>query len=137
MDPFKRFSIQRKTQLLTKSDQWYDDARFLHRAGRYEAFLYLGSFAIECLLKAALWHRRHEERIRGLLFAHELDGLMAANPELSLAWDREGGEVHQRFVQICTWNVRIRYNPRKVDRGTADRFMTCLCEVRQWLGDRI
>ncbi|HOW18227.1 MAG TPA: HEPN domain-containing protein [Phycisphaerae bacterium] len=136
-DPFRRFSLTKKSQLTTKSDQWFDDARFLHQSARYAAALYLGGFVIECLLKAALWERRQEPDVRRLLYSHELDDLLAALPVLAREMERDPVGVQEEFVQICNWNVRIRYNPLRVDKRDCDDFVRRLTEVRTWLRDRV
>jgi hypothetical protein len=98
--------------------------------------MYLAGFAIECLLKAALWARRAESDVRRLLFSHELEALRDKNPVLSMQMDRDP-TVSEMFAKVCGWNVYIRYNPKRVDKREAEQFMAHLTEVWQWLRDRV
>ena len=137
-DPFAQFAVSKKTQLTTKSDQWFDDAKFLHvKAKRYGAALYLGGFVIECLLKAALWDRREERRVWDLLFSHDLTALLELNASLARSLRSDRQNRYEQFVRLSNWNVRVRYNPRPVRKEDADDFMRRLQEVRQWLRNRI
>lgn len=136
-DPFAEFNIRRATQLVTKSDQWFDDVQFLYGSRRYAAALYLGGFVIECLLKARLWPRRFEPKIRPLLFSHRLGELLKADVNLSSALKSDPHAPYEQFVHLSTWTVRVRYNPRGIDPQDAAGFLRRLREVRLWLRDRI
>jgi hypothetical protein len=136
-DPFAPFQITKKSQLTTKSDQWLDDSGYLRKSERYAAALYLGGFVIECLLKASLWDRRFEPQIRPLLHSHDLSALRAANTELDRRMQADRLGVHEQFVRLSNWTVRVRYNPRRVARQDADDFMRRLKEVRGWLRTRV
>ena len=135
---FSSFGITKASQLKTKSDQWFEDVQFLFRNERYSAAVYLGGFVIECLLKASLWSRRQDDAIRSLIFrSHDLPRLLHANSALERDMQRDKLRNHAHFVQISSWHVRIRYNPRQVHREDADAFLAHLREVRTWLRDRI
>lgn len=137
-DPFAPFAVTKKTQLATCSDQWFKDVEFLCRqTKRYRAALYLGGFVIECLLKAALWERRWEKRVRGLLFSHDLTALLEVNPRLAKALRSDRQNRYEQFVRLSTWTVKVRYNPKPVRQEDAGDFMRRLKEVRQWLRKRI
>ncbi|MGD2110216.1 MAG: hypothetical protein PVI86_12610 [Phycisphaerae bacterium] len=131
-DPFARFAVTRPSQLVTKSDQWYDDARFLHRSKRYAAAMYLGGFVVECLLKRALWGRRSEPAVRKLFFAsHDLAELLDANKDLASRMQADRTRAYDQFVQLTSWTVRFRYNPRKPHADDARVFMRRLKETRE------
>jgi hypothetical protein len=136
-DPFAPFQVTKKSQLTTKSDQWFDDAEHLRKAERYAAALYLGGFVVECLLKASLWDRRFESHVRPLLYSHDLSALRAANGALDGEMQADRLGVHEQFVRLSNWTVRVRYNPRKVARQDAEDFMRRLKEVRGWLRSRV
>lgn len=138
-DPFAPFRVSRPTQIVTKSDQLFKDVEFLYKQKRFALVLYLGGFVVECLLKAALWKRRHERGVRELLFGHDLARLLAASPVLSrdMERDRLGAYNYFYFVRVSSWHVGIRYNPKQVAPEDADAFLTQLREVRRWLRNRI
>lgn len=137
-NPFAPLAVTKKTQLATSSDQWFNDAQFLHKqTRRYRAALYLGGFAIECLLKAALWDRRRESRVRDLLFSHDLTALLEVNSRLAAALRADRQNRYEQFVRLSTWNVKVRNNPGRIDQEDADDFMRRLKELRRWLRDRI
>lgn len=136
-DPFSRFGVTKRTQLITKSDQWFDDTQFVYRAERLSAALYLGGFVLECLLKAALWERRTEDRVRNLLFSHDLSGLLEANTDLASTMRADPLGRYEQFVKLSSWTVRFRYNPKRIDPEDARIFLDRLKEVRAWLRSRI
>lgn len=136
-DLFQRFQIARATQLTTKSDQWYEETLLAQQRERYSLTLYLGGFVIECLLKASLWSRRFEPRVRALLFAsHDLAALLATNPALSRGLEGDLS-VHSSFVRLTSWHVRFRYNPKRATREDAGEFLRRLREVRLWLRGKV
>jgi len=137
-DPFAPFQVTKKSQLTTKSDQWFADTEYLHKSKRYAAALYLGGFVIECLLKASLWDRRFDAKVRPLLFrSHDLGELREANTALDVQMQADRLRVHEQFVRLSSWTVRVRYNPKRVATQDAKDFMRRLKEVREWLRPRI
>jgi HEPN domain-containing protein len=137
-DPFATFAIKRKAQLITKSDQLFADTRFLFKSKRHAAALYLGGFVVECLLKAAVWKRRHEKKIGQLLYSHNLTALLEHNSGLAENIRRaDAGAIYIQFVRLSNWNVRFRYNPAPVAYKDAEDFMRRLSEVRAWLRNRV
>ena len=133
-DPFIPFRVRKKTQLTTKSDQWFKDAKYLHeKAKRYDAAVYLGGFVVECLLKAALWARRREKQVEVLLYSHDLTRLLEVNVSLANRLRAEPQDLYQQFVRVANWNVGIRYNPAAIQKADADDFMRRLKEVQEWL----
>ena len=134
-----QFSITKASQLREKSNQWFRETEFLFRNERRAAFVYLGGFVIECLLKYALWPQRHRPEIRKLLWgSHDLDKLLAAcgalERELSKPpWDG----VRESFEFLKSWSVRIRYNPKCPSAHDVRDYRRRLSEVRQWLLGRI
>src|SRR4051794_16242384 len=108
-DPFAQFNVHKPSQLITKSDQWFEDVLFVYRGKRHAATLYLGGFVIECLLKARLWHRRFEPRIRSLLFSHDLGRLLDADVDLAQSLKVGRSAPYKQFVQLSAWTVRVRY----------------------------
>ena len=84
------------------------DVEFLYRNGRYAAALYLGGFVVECLLKAALWRRRFEARMRSLLFrSHDLGELLDASVPLPEALSRETQGLTDGFRVLAGWSVQM------------------------------
>lgn len=135
---FAPFCIQRKNQLIAKSDQWFNDVGYLYKGERFSASIYLGGFVVECLLKAALWPRRFEEAIRRLLYAsHDLTDLLEANPTLAQSLRNDNTGNYELFVRLSNWNVRVRYNPTRIGKQDADKFMRQLTEIRRWLRGKV
>jgi HEPN domain-containing protein len=136
-EPFAHFGVTKASQLVTKSDQWFSDVQLLYRNGRYAAALYLGGFVIECLLKAALWNRRFEGRIRSILYgSHDLERLLGLNAELRQAYLAAPARLRESFSELSAWTVRVRYNPRRPSAADAEAFVGRLREVRAWLRQR-
>jgi len=123
---------------VTKSDQWFDEAKFLFRHQRYTPVMYLGGFVVECLLKAAMWDRRTNSKIRSLIFgSHDLETLLEASPFLAAQMEKDPLGIYMHFVRISNWNVRIRYNPKLVVQDDAKDFLGNLREVRKWLRNKL
>ncbi len=102
------------------------EAGVLRANGLYAGAVYLGGYAVECYLKAAICHTLGWDQLRGTFKTHDLESLM-----LHSGFDAElrgHPQLVEYFAKICeTWaleradNVRYRC-PTDDDEGTAKRF---------------
>lgn len=151
------FHKQRLTpsQLRAVADRRLDDAVYLrqsNRTARANGAIYMGGFAIECLLKALLLERHpnlgrptdrarlsiSDAEVHELLYSHELDAMLLFLPEIEkklriLGRDR-GYSLWERFRAVCEeWTVYVRYSPKQATIAEAHAFLAIIQEVRQWL----
>jgi hypothetical protein len=135
LEELARFAITKPSQLREKSNQWFDDADFLHQHCRWSALIYLGGFVVECSLKSVLWPRRTEPRVGRLLWhSHDLGALLAECAALD--WEIQKpqfADVLSSFQFLASWTVRIRYNPKRPSAADARAYWQQLKEVRRWL----
>ena len=142
------------SQLRTVADRRFDDAKYLleSRRNKYaNGSMYLVGFVVECRLKARLVETRPEvvhhdarageeqRRLRALLFGHDLDGLLAAVPEVIRSIQRDTSEETARRLirhlqQVCgTWSIFARYSSRQESIQEARIFFQKVAELRSWL----
>ncbi len=142
-------------QLRAVAEKRFADAMCLLESGKAEranGAIYMGGFAIECLLKALMLERRpnlqspvdpaklskRDLAVFSLLYRHELDAMIAYVPELEkkLAGIRtpSGRSVWQEFQAICEqWTVFARYSPKNAKLDRAARYLETIKEVKKWL----
>ena len=114
--------------------------------------MYLGGFAVECLLKARLLRKhtwlqrpasvrrpsaRQAELLRLCYQSHDLEQILSHLPEVSetlrAAEQRGLGRLNQSLKKVCTWTVYARYSPRQTTMAEASRFLNQIKELTQWL----
>ncbi|MBN1344080.1 MAG: hypothetical protein JXQ73_15450 [Phycisphaerae bacterium] len=146
----------RPTQLRTVADRRFDDADALRRTrknARANGAMYLGGFAVECLLKAKLLEKfawlqstgsseglsRDDRRLWSLCYrSHELDAILAKLPEVrdrvSRMEQRGSNRLSQALKSICaSWTVYARYSPSSADMDEAEGFLEQIKELMPWL----
>jgi HEPN domain-containing protein len=122
------------------------DAQALYEAGRFRDCVYLGGYAIECLLKQRLMLRfgcvhlgelDDELRRRGLLpshltvFTHQLSLLLElADPSGRI---RKDGTAWPAFVLVNRWVPAWRYNPREPGSEEAEAFLGSVDAASHWI----
>ena len=105
------------------------EAKALLRAGHYTGAVYLGGYAVECYLKAAICATLRWDSLLGMFKTHDLDGLVRySGLEKDLSEDEKVLE-NFRFV-VGMWKVvdddSVRYRaPSKsqIDESTARDFL--------------
>lgn len=125
----------RPTQLRTVADRRFDDANALRQTGknaRANGAIYLGGFAIECLLKAKLldefpWlqsagpsedRSKSDRHLWSLCYrSHDLDAILAKLPavtqRVSSMEQRTSNRLLQSLRSICAgWTIQARYSPQ-------------------------
>lgn len=121
--------------------QRLDDALFLLDGKRTNAAIYLGGYAVECILKALIvvttpTDRRTEivESFRGAR-AHSLDWLRDE-------YRQRGGPgfpptIAQAFQRVRTWGTHWRYEPGGIPLRDAQAFLKATDELLQWADGRL
>ena len=111
-------------------DARVQEAEALLDAGHYVGAVYLGGYAVECYLKAAICHRLRWTDLLETFKTHDLDGLIrhsGLEPEL-----HENTATFENFQRIVgTWDIlgknSVRYrNPSEFDQSTAEFFLKCV-----------
>jgi hypothetical protein len=137
------------------ADRRFDDAQVLRETGlnaRANGAIYMGGFAIECLLKAMLldkykWledsrypERRSatEQRMWWLCHrSHDLEAILSYLPEvrqkLSCGEQRGAPRLSQSLKSVCSWTIFARYSPAAADMNDARIFLDQIRELKSWL----
>lgn len=119
-------------------DERLREARALLEAGCFAGAVYIGGYAVECYLKAAICRRLGWDQLLGVFRTHDLEGLLLYT---GLNFELESQIlVYANFRQIVgLWNDRsgeavVRYwDPARVDENTAKTFIDCLNGVPEGL----
>ncbi len=119
-------------------DERLREAKALLEAGCFAGAIYVGGYAVECYLKAAICRRLNWDHLLGAFKTHDLAGLLLYT---GLASELEDEIlVYLNFRKIVgLWNddrgeIAVRYrDPSNVDGDTARTFMDCLLEVPEGL----
>jgi HEPN domain-containing protein len=128
------------------------DAQLLCEAGRYAAAIYLGGYAVECYLKAAICKSLDWVELLGAFKTHDLEGLLKysgfdrqlrSSPDVLESFSRStklwsGQDTNGRAAEP----TGIRYSlPAEFDKQRADDFFKWLNDpdagVIPWLRNRI
>lgn len=144
-------------QLRAVAERRFEDADALRRTGknaRANGAMYLGGFAIECLLKARLLRKytflqkarsteRLSEKERSLWSlcyrSHDLADILEQLPEVfeELSAD-PAKQKSQRLMgglrSICEqWTIFARYSPKTTTMDLATNFLNMIKDVKEWL----
>ncbi len=104
-----------------------EEARVLHRAGKYAGAVYLAGYAVECELKVAICRTLRWSELRRTFMTHDLESLL-----LHSGFDgelRKDVEMSKTFANISAiWRLEGRDNVRYVTpatfaEGDARRFL--------------
>lgn len=113
-----------------------EDAAVLFGARRYRGAIYLGGYAVECLLKWAVTHRRGIVYLPAKLETHAWDALL---PETGL----QGRLYAERGVQTLyseladSWGPELRYRAKEPMAGEARMLYEKLNHLYLWIEDQI
>lgn len=152
---FKRVDLSAQ-QIRMVAQRRYEDAKFLLNTGsnaRMNAAMYLGGFALECLLKARLLDKysflkrsvptplaaKDQAKLRGLIYqSHDLATMVDSLPELVKSLQRRDKEYQTNLAatltQVCgEWTIFARYSPKNATQAEARRFLERIEELRKWL----
>jgi hypothetical protein len=123
-----------------------DDARALIDAKRWRGAMYLGGYAVECLLKTklmqmfdcqnlveldAVLHQREEIASHTTVFTHSLEILL----RLAQGRDRlqQDPAMWQLFNEVNEWVPAWRYNPKPPAPADARDFLNAVEHIRHWI----
>ena len=110
------------------------DARALLREQRWSGAVYLGGYAIECLLKALIVRRRGLNLLPRDYWHHDLRRLIESALFKIEREERMTEELRGYVQLLCKeWDVTLRYGERRYNRHSATRLLACVEVLRQWL----
>ncbi len=117
--------------------QRLEEARFLLEKGRYTtAAVYLGGYAVECMLKALLLSRvPAPTRIDVLRSfkgtkAHDFDWLRGG---LSQRGVHLPDEIKDCLSRVATWTTDLRYDPAEISLQRAEEFLADSERILGWI----
>lgn len=121
--------------------QRLEDAEILFNNGRTTGAIYLGGYAVECLLKAMLLastparsHARLIGEFRGGR-AHNYDALRQQYRRASGA--PFPPEIAEAFTRVNSWGPDMRYNASVRPRSEAAAFLGSVQAIRRWSEGRL
>ena len=112
--------------------------------------MYIGGYAVECLLKASLMRRfrcvtlaelDEELKSRGLLavnstvYTHQFEPLFQVSGHLDRL--RENPNLWATFNVVNRWQPAWRYNPDSSSREEAEDFLESLDQILAWIRGNI
>ena len=117
------------TQWWHLSNQRLEDAQVLlaSRKKRYNGAVYLGGYAVECALKAAICMLKNLPTLPEDYKTHVLDELLDATG-LTLP-----DNLVMKFCILRDWTVELRYQTKALNVQDARKFLQSAKEVKQWL----
>ena len=128
------------------SHQRLEDAKALLNASRWRGAMYIGGYAVECLLKTKLMliydcnnlgeledllRQRSILPAHRTVFTHQLEDLL----KLTSGYNRlkQNRNVWHMFHEINRWTPRWRYTSKQTTRQEAIEFITDLENVMHWI----
>ena len=138
----------------TVAERRFADAECLRKTGaneRANGAMYLGGFAIECLLKARLLEKYawlqtardmskctlDEKHLFSLCYRlHHLAEMLERLPELTerlLKLDGSGRLLKNLRSLCAQWTIYVRYSPRQAEMREAEDFLDQVKELKECL----
>lgn len=134
------------SELAGASRQRLVDAQVLLNASRWRGAMYIGGYAVECLLKTKLMHIYDCKNLRELedllrrrsilpanrtVFTHQLEDLLRLTPGYNRL--RQNRNVWHMFHEVNLWNPQWRYTAKHSTRQEATRFLTFSENIMRWI----
>ena len=114
------------------SRRMLSDARFLLQHGRWHSAVYLGGYAVECKLKAAVCEYLGVDVLPSAFHTHEIQVLLrSAGLAEALQLDKSLWACFRRID--VTWGVEIRYSGKPYRRHEAETFLDDVGRLLKWL----
>lgn len=123
-----------------------DDAQVLFHGARWRAAMYLGGYAVECLLKAQLMKKfgcRTLANLDDILRSRKLIADRASVYTHEIEWLLKASELYGRLKQdepkwrafniVNRWMPSWRYDPDLSTREEAESFLEALDGILLWL----
>lgn len=132
------------------SHQRLEDAKALLNASRWRGAMYMGGYAVECLLKTKLMQIYDCKNLRELddvlrqrsilpahrtVFTHQLEDLLKLTPSYNRL--RQNRNVWHMFHEINRWTPRWRYTSKQATHQEAIEFITDLENVMYWINTNL
>ena len=130
-----------RSRFLPAAYQRIDDAQLLFNGGRTTSAVYLGGYAVECILKSLLISsvlRRDRARILGLFhgrLAHDFDWLTMQYVKRSKAVLPR--DVSRYLTRVRSWSTDLRYNPATIRRDDARLFLDAVKSILHWVEGKL
>ena len=122
-----------RQRLAAVADGRLADANVLVNAGRHAAAVYIGGYAVECCLKAAICKTLDLDDLPGTFAVHDLELLLlhsGLNKQIQL-----DAHVHEAFNKLReVWDETVRYDdPGKYTESEARSVINWVTEVVGWV----
>jgi len=123
-----------------------DDARVLFGSARWRGSMYVGGYAVECLVKASLMGQfrcrtlaelDEELKDRGLIalnttmYTHQFESLFRVSGHLNRL--RADPKLWSAFTIVNRWNPAWRYDPNSASWEDAEDFFEALDLIIDWV----
>jgi HEPN domain-containing protein len=115
--------------------QRFEEASFLLENGFTTAAVYLGGYAVECILKCLLLARtppgRHGDAIASFTgrAAHSFSWLRRQLGQRGVNFPPE---VVRQLTDVGSWTTDLRYSPVAVSEQEAQEFMAAVSGLLEW-----
>ena len=119
----------------------YEDAEYLLRGGRNNAAIYIAGYTVECILKALILSNEPPDKHVTVL--REFRGSAAHNYEhlkdryLGCGGAKFPTNVVRAFTYVRSWNVQLRYDPKRPTPGEAREFLRSAEVLFEWADGRL
>ncbi len=128
------------------SHQRLEDAKVLLNASRWRGAMYIGGYAVECLLKTKLmqiYDCKNLGELEDLLrqrsilsahrtvFTHQLEDLLRLAPGYNRLMQNR--DVLSLFNKVNQWTPNWRYTSKQANRREATEFMTSIERFMHWI----
>jgi hypothetical protein len=135
------------SDLAKASHHRLEDARALFRERRWRGSMYMGGYAVECLLKTKLMerfqcrnleqleidlHKRRRIRRQTSVFTHEISlmvNLLGCRERL-----RRNLQLWRDFNHACQWSPAWRYWADPATKDAAGDFIAAVARLLHWIG---
>ena len=132
------------------SHQRLEDAKVLLNASRWRGAMYMGGYAVECLLKVKLMQIYDCQNLRALddalrqrsilpehrtVFTHQLEDLLRLAP----GYNRliQNRDILSLFNKVNQWVPSWRYTSKKANRREATEFITSIERFMRWINNNL
>ena len=132
------------------SHQRLEDAKALLNASRWRGAMYIGGYAVECLLKVKLMQTYGCQNLRALddvlrqrsillahrtVFTHRLEDLLRLAP----GYNRliQNRDILSLFNKINQWMPSWRYTSKQANRREATEFITAIERFMHWINNNL
>lgn len=118
--------------------RFFDDARELERAGKYQLAYYLGGYATECAIKAVICkkipaHAYPPKNTSSTHYVHDIEMLLrTAKLKETLEASKEE-KLQVAFQLVKEWEPNVRYEITKKSAKVCQDFLEAVEVFTKWL----